>query len=554
MAQHLVKCYHRIDDAPWDNKGMKKLAHLVMTLCFAVVGACLALVLYAAAGIGAVEAGLFGLIAFAGLMLAWSRFADRSLLRQVLAERDKDRRRIDGVFERVDARIRSMEVAPGRNDSDQALTEIATLGAVVKDLADAVAGQEARFATLSALSARAMPIVTTPSMPVPPAVAPPPMAVTVPAPVAAPPSIDADPPSMVVLPPPPEPVPAAPAGAGLADDVIEAVEAARVEIQLQPIVSLPQRKVRLYEASAVLRTRDGRSLATAEVEPAALALGHASALDGTLILRTVQIARKLATKNRELLVACRLSAGALFDRELVAEIAELLEATPGLGPQLALLFDQAAFEALTPADHERLKPILAAGARFGLDSVAELRLDGRSMAARGVRFVRIAAPLLLDPPAAARSEIHAADLAGLLARFGVELIAGSVDSEALVADLLDYEVKLGQGSAFGPARTVRPEVLADAPALPVRPAAPPPPPRPTATAVPAPPSRPQPAPPLLAIVPQPEPRTLGEAALHGAIDKLRKSQEERDAAPPTERRSAWSTLARRIGSTEKRSG
>ena len=78
---------------------------------------------------------------------------------------------------------------------------------------------------------------------------------------------------------------------------------------------------------------------------------------------------------------------------------------------------------------------------------------------RGFRFLKAPAKLLLNKAAAGQSDIDAADLSNLLARFGIELIAERIESETMVVDLLDYDVKFGQGFLFSPPRPVRPEAL-----------------------------------------------------------------------------------------------
>ena len=60
----------------------------------------------------------------------------------------------------------------------------------------------------------------------------------------------------------------------------------------------------------------------------------------------------------------------------------------------------------------------------------------RDLAARGFRYVKIPGNLLLNPKEAA-SDIHPADLSDLLGRFGIDLIAEKIESEAMVVDLLD---------------------------------------------------------------------------------------------------------------------
>src|SRR5262249_12068863 len=75
---------------------------------------------------------------------------------------------------------------------------------------------------------------------------------------------------------------------------------------------------------------------------------------------------------------------------------------------------------------------------------------------------------LMARAATAAADIHPADFSDLLGRFGVDLIAEKIESEGIVVDLLDFDVRFGQGFLFSPPRPVRTEVLqglTDAPAV-----------------------------------------------------------------------------------------
>jgi cyclic-di-GMP phosphodiesterase TipF (flagellum assembly factor) len=97
------------------------------------------------------------------------------------------------------------------------------------------------------------------------------------------------------------------------------------------------------------------------------------------------------------------------------------------------------------------------GYRFSIDHVTDLRLEPRQLADHGVRFIKVPAALLLDQKQASSSDIHPSDLSDLLGRFGIDLIAERIEGERAVVDLLDYDVRFGQGFLFAPPRPLRPE-------------------------------------------------------------------------------------------------
>src|SRR3569833_2042602 len=92
-----------------------------------------------------------------------------------------------------------------------------------------------------------------------------------------------------------------------------------------------------------------------------------------------------------------------------------------------------------------------------MDHVRDLRFEHRDLADRGVRFIKVPATLLLDPKQSSASDIHPSDLSDLLGRFGIDLIAERIEGERSVVDLLDYDVRFGQGFLFAPPRPLRPE-------------------------------------------------------------------------------------------------
>jgi cyclic-di-GMP phosphodiesterase TipF (flagellum assembly factor) len=247
--------------------------------------------------------------------------------------------------------------------------------------------------------------------------------------------------------------------------VREAIEANRLEFYLQPIVTLPQRKVRFYEALARLRTADGELLTASDFLAAAEAGSLMPRIDNLMLFRCVQVVRRLMTKNRDVGLFCNISASTLVDAEFFPQFTEFMDANRVIAPALVFEFTQGAYRTLGPLESESLAALMDWGFRFSLDHVVDLKLEPRDLADRGFRFIKVPATLLLNRHGASAADIHAADLAGLLSRFGVELIAEKIESEGTVVDLLDYDVKFGQGYLFSQPRPVKAEVLLSAPAF-----------------------------------------------------------------------------------------
>jgi cyclic-di-GMP phosphodiesterase TipF (flagellum assembly factor) len=242
-----------------------------------------------------------------------------------------------------------------------------------------------------------------------------------------------------------------------------AVDANRIDLYLQPIVTLPQRKVRYYEALTRLRSETGEQVLAADFLPYAENAGLMPKLDNLLLFRCVQVLRRLLMKNRDIGLFCNVSGTTLSDPEFFPQFAEFMEANKALGPSLIFEFTQSAFRAMGPMEYESLAALASRGFRFSMDHVVDLRMEPRELSQHGFRYMKVPAKLLLNGSGANSSDIDAADLSDLLARSGIDLIAERIESENSVVDLLDYEVKFGQGFLFSQPRPVRADALQGSP-------------------------------------------------------------------------------------------
>jgi len=262
---------------------------------------------------------------------------------------------------------------------------------------------------------------------------------------------------------------AATAAAGLGVDVAairSAIDENRIDLYLQPIVTLPQRKVRHYEATSRLRTAQGETLHASAFIRQAESGGLMPRIDKLVTFRCVQLVRRLVLKNRDIGMFCNLSARTLTDATLFAQLLDFLAANRAIAPSLVLQFSHGVVAAMGPAEHERLAALSARGFRFSMDHVTRLRLDANELANRGFRYIKVHADLLLKGGRPAAGDTHPAELSDLLGRFGIDLIVDRIEYEKSVIDLLDHEVRYGQGSLFSPPRPVRPEALQANPDVP----------------------------------------------------------------------------------------
>jgi cyclic-di-GMP phosphodiesterase TipF (flagellum assembly factor) len=278
--------------------------------------------------------------------------------------------------------------------------------------------------------------------------------------------VSANAPSEVArLPFAPPPVRATPADrkiapfAGLGREAIiaairNAIDSGHVELYLQPVVTLPQRKLRYYEALARLKADNGDVIAVGDFLPYAEAGSLMPRLDHFAVSRCVQIVRRLLLKNRDIGLFCNLSTATLADPSF-AKFLELIDANRAVAPALVFAFTQSAVRAMGPIEHASLAALAERGFRFSMDNLADFRVNAGELNERGFRFVKAPARLFFNRLGAISSDIPPAEFSDVLGRFGIDLIADRIEHENTVVDLLDYDVRFGQGALFSPPRPIR---------------------------------------------------------------------------------------------------
>jgi cyclic-di-GMP phosphodiesterase TipF (flagellum assembly factor) len=234
----------------------------------------------------------------------------------------------------------------------------------------------------------------------------------------------------------------------------KAVALGQIELHLQPVVTLPQRKLRYYEALARLKTDGGEFVAAGEFLSDAEAAALMPKIDYLAAARSVQIVRRLLLQKRELGLFCNLSAATLSDSGF-SKFLELMDANRAIAAALVFEFTQGAVRAMGAIEHASLAALAERGFRFSMDNLTDLRVNARELNDRGFRFVKVPASLLFNRLGAVAADIRPADFSESLGRFGIDLIADRIENENTVIDLLDYDVRFGQGVLFSPPRPLR---------------------------------------------------------------------------------------------------
>lgn len=414
------------------------------------------------------------MFSIAGISAGIGAFYQGALLRRRAEKVSSEMDALSARLLRLEARLAepNRQPAPALTSTVAEVTgEIALLGGIVRDLAVTVATQDRDVANLKDHVERARAQASLQ----PPLVAKmqPPLATSVP-------DIEhrararALIPSILPMPEPrqPAPQPSARETRPVADRldnrrlgaIMEAFESDRIELHLQPVVSLPQRKSLFYEVLARLRLADDTILVPAEFLPILEKSGLVADFDRKVLTRAAAVARHLVGRGSDTRVSCNLSPASLEGGVLRAA-GRVAEAYPDVADRLILELSQRCWRTLDADTAGTIALLRHKGLSFALDRATDLRLDPLALAERGVTYVKLPAELLLQPETGLGLDIAVGDLAAVLTRAGIRLVAERVEREEDVPNLIDLDVPLAQGFVFAPPRAIRPEVLTPAAAV-----------------------------------------------------------------------------------------
>jgi len=243
--------------------------------------------------------------------------------------------------------------------------------------------------------------------------------------------------------------------------ISQAIEAGRIDLYLQPTVTLPERRPRYLEAFTRIRTNSDSLIRPRSYLPAAETSGMMPLIDNVLLVKSVQTLRRLGSESRIKGIFCNISVSTLLDPEFFPELVEFMEENSGLSDNLIFEIGQSALAGLGGTELGALDTLAALGYGFSLDHVAGFDLDFVGLRDRSFRFVKFDARTFLGGNDGQDGAFSAADMMRALDDFDIKLIVEKVADEDSVAELLERGVTLAQGYLFGKPKPLSPALLGE---------------------------------------------------------------------------------------------
>lgn len=236
--------------------------------------------------------------------------------------------------------------------------------------------------------------------------------------------------------------------------IAEAVEANRMDVYLDPILGLDDRKARHFELSVRLITATGAGLGEEELHRAAAGTGLLARIDASKLASAAGVIKRLQTRGSGASLFSAVAGESLADDNFAGAFAEILAAEEGSGTRLVLTFAQAEARNFTAAHWRAITDMAAIGLKFAVTDVTDLDMDFEVLTRNGFDFIKLDAPVFLEGLPAPGGHIPAADICRHLSGLGLGLIVGGIVAERDLARIMGFGAILGQGTLFGGPRSV----------------------------------------------------------------------------------------------------
>lgn len=230
-----------------------------------------------------------------------------------------------------------------------------------------------------------------------------------------------------------------------------ALEDSRIDLHLQPMVKLPNRRVTHYEAFSRVRDEDGKVIFPQDYLRPAETAGLIGTLDNLLLFRCITLIRNLGPRKLGTKIFVNLALGSLRDSEFLGDFAYFMSKNEELAARLVFEIAAPDLVALDGGVFAQLAQLAKSGFGFSIDLGETIDLPDDLWRALNINYVKVRANCL-----AAEHNSFAFDrLRAQLRQHKAALIATHIEEERNVIDVLDIGVDFGQGYLFGKPRLAR---------------------------------------------------------------------------------------------------
>ena len=228
-----------------------------------------------------------------------------------------------------------------------------------------------------------------------------------------------------------------------------AVRHDKLDVFVQPVVSLPQRKMRMYEVFARLRANAGTYIPAARYLEIAQRESMVTAIDNLLLLRCLQILRDRRNDEMDIPYILNITSATFHDTGFMNDLVSFLAQYRNLAMRIIFELPLEDIENANIVLNDVLDGLSQLGCRFSVDQVRKRKIDINMLKSRHVRFLKIDAGWLLREAQQEGGQSRVLRLKKQMDKSGLDLIVEKIERENELRELLDYGIDYGQGYLFG---------------------------------------------------------------------------------------------------------
>ena len=251
-----------------------------------------------------------------------------------------------------------------------------------------------------------------------------------------------------------EPPPISPAQQHVAA-VADSLVAGRVDVELEPILSLVDQRTSHYEVSVNVHGKGGERLVENFGSSGLLNTGLLPLLDSARLNRSVSIAQRLQEKGKKGRIFSAYSSESLTNPSFLSDARGALQERGNIGTQLVIGFQQAAIRSFTSSEWAAVAELRHLHVVFAIDGLSHLDVDLKQLVTAGFAFARIESEAFLSGLRFGGRPVGGAELVRYITGAGMTLVIDRIDSEQQLQRLGQAGVQLGQGKVFGGRRAVK---------------------------------------------------------------------------------------------------
>lgn len=222
-----------------------------------------------------------------------------------------------------------------------------------------------------------------------------------------------------------------------------------LDVVIQPVVRLPQRRPVMLEILTRLKADDGTLIPAQSFLEFVRDNGGTEQLDRVALQACLDMLLHRKEKGHELPYMLNITPDTLRDVPYMKQLLLFLRTRKDLAPRLIFEMRQRDYEGLQASSRHLLQSLSRLGCRFSMDHVVNPQLSRAFLQTHHISFVKLSASRLAHMGSGDQGHSTVHRIRNALTRDGVAMIAEHIADEETLLSVIELGMDYGQGYRFG---------------------------------------------------------------------------------------------------------